>query len=238
MAKQPRPSDRNRTGWATALIAAVIVVGASACGSSNPTAPSSTVDAPSTAPASSAAPATSAAAATSATAPASSAAPASTETASAAAKIRQVEQAGFATPSGNIVCALGAGGVRCDYWDFSQPAENRAPNWELPAKPENCVMDWGNSLTLEETAHLTCHGDAIYSVADVNQPANASNVAWFDPARDATIEVNGLKLAVLGYNETLQSGDVLCSSDATGVTCYNGSTGVGFFISRDSYRIW
>ena len=43
---------------------------------------------------------------------------------------------------------------------------------------------------------------------------------------------------MLGYGQTLQAGDFYCSSEATGVTCYNTITGAGFFISRDSYRIF
>ncbi len=164
--------------------------------------------------------------------------PTTNPSSSQAADLRQVTQAGFASPSGRIVCSLAAGGARCDYWDFSSPVTDRGPKWELPPKPESCVMDWGDSLTLGQSASLTCHGDAIYPVADVDQPANADNIAWFDSTRDTVTQVNGLSLAVLGYGQTLQAGPIQCSSQTTGVTCTNSDTGAGFTISQESYRIF
>ena len=143
------------------------------------------------------------------------------------AALRQITEGGFVSPSGKIGCAISTSGVRCDYGMGATE-----PNWQLPARPTECQLDWGDSLTVDSSARLTCHGDTVFPAADVGAQS------WFDPARDASVNSDHGALAVLGYGQTLQAGDFYCSSEATGVTCYNSITGAGFFISRDSYRIF
>lgn len=59
----------------------------------------------------------------------------------------------FATPSGNIGCALSADNVRCDIGDRT---------WTVPAKPSTCQLDYGNGLVLSGSgAAVSCAGDTL-----------------------------------------------------------------------------
>jgi hypothetical protein len=70
------------------------------------------------------------------------------------------DAATFKSPSGNIGCAIGAGGVRCDI---------RAHAWRPPPKPASCQLDWGNGLTLGKRgrARFTCAGDTLLGAGAV-----------------------------------------------------------------------
>lgn len=59
----------------------------------------------------------------------------------------------FATPSGNIGCALSADNVRCDIGDRT---------WTAPPKPSTCQLDYGNGLVLSGSgAAVSCAGDTL-----------------------------------------------------------------------------
>jgi hypothetical protein len=60
----------------------------------------------------------------------------------------------FATPSGNILCAMNAdSGVRCDIGEVE---------WTPPPKPADCEFDWGSHLQLEEEASFACVSDTPF----------------------------------------------------------------------------
>ena len=136
-----------------------------------------------------------------------------------------LDVAAFVTPSGQIVCMLGADGVRCDYF-----AEDKA--WEAP-RPGNCDIDWGSSLTVDRTAGTSCVGDSIVEKAALD----AGLDSWRKPG-DPTVAWDGMTLVALPYGSTLVGGTFRCDSATTGVTCGNESTGHGFFMSRESIRIF
>lgn len=83
-------------------------------------------------------------------------------------------------------------------------------SWK-PTPPEQpCPVDYGNGIQLDSRgASFVCAGDTTLG-AD----------------------------AVLGYGERAQRGLFFCDSAEEGITCSNLETGAGFFISRDSYRIF
>ncbi|WP_156687384.1 DUF6636 domain-containing protein [Mycobacterium sp. Marseille-P9652] len=80
-----------------------------------------------------------------------------------------------------------------------------------PGPPCSQHIAWGNRFTLQkgQAAAMACHGD--------------------------TLRVPGEQ--TLNYGQTLSAGTITCSSDASGVTCTDGSTGHYFRVSRESYTL-
>ena len=73
--------------------------------------------------------------------------------ASTEAVVRDVPEATFRTPSGNIECALTQSSVRCDIDD---------KRWKAPPKPASCQLGWGNGLYISTgNAGVTCAGDTL-----------------------------------------------------------------------------
>lgn len=135
------------------------------------------------------------------------------------------DAAGFATPSGRIVCIMADNSVRCDFI-----ATDKA--WTSP-QPKGCQLAWGDSLQVEKTAGSTCHGDTL-----ADTPALDSDFVGWRRASDPTVVVNGLTLAALPYGSAIVLGALECDSATTGVTCKNTATGHGFIMSREAYSIF
>lgn len=107
----------------------------------------------------------------------------------------------FMMPSGNIGCTMLASGVvRCNI---------RQRDWAPPAKPADCMLDFGQGLDLATTAGFTCAGD--------------------------TAAVGG---PVLPYGSTIRQGPIECRSDEVGLTCTNLESGHGFLLSAAEYRLF
>ena len=88
----------------------------------------------------------------------------------------------------------------------------REHTWAPPPKPPSCDLDWGSGIQISGTAkpEFVCAGDTA-----------------LDPAS-----------TVLGYGQRTRQGSIVCTSEAAGVTCTNEGSGHGFFLSRDSYKIF
>jgi hypothetical protein len=58
----------------------------------------------------------------------------------------------FSSPSGNIGCAIGKPGARCDIAKRS---------WRPPPKPRRCALDWGQGLSIARhgRGRYVCAGD-------------------------------------------------------------------------------
>jgi hypothetical protein len=84
--------------------------------------------------------------------------------------------------------------------------------WAPPPKPANCDLDWGQGIEISgtETPSFVCAGDTA-----------------FDPSA-----------TVLAYGQHTRQGSIVCDSEQAGVTCTNEASNHGFFLSRDSYRIF
>jgi hypothetical protein len=61
----------------------------------------------------------------------------------------------FQSPSGNIVCMLGADGVACDVSDHTYQVP--------PGPPCSQHLSWGDRFSLQpgQTAQMECHGDTL-----------------------------------------------------------------------------
>lgn len=101
----------------------------------------------------------------------------------------------FYTPSANIGCALLPRAVRCDI---------RKRGWKPPSKPRDCMLDWGNSVSVGATegARILCAGDTLL----------------------------GGSYGQLPYGNVLRRGAITCVSRSVGLTCRN-KEGSGFFLS-------
>jgi hypothetical protein len=89
----------------------------------------------------------------------------------------------------------------------------REHSWSPPPEPKYCIkagVDWGGGLVVgPDRAQFVCAGDTT-----LGGPA------------------------VLGYGHTAQRGSIVCASARAGMTCSNGANGHGFFVSRDTYRLF
>ena len=73
---------------------------------------------------------------------------------------RDVADAMFRTPSGNITCDLSPSSVRCDIAD---------KRWTPPPRPASCDLDWGNGLYIAAgKAGMTCAGDTLIGSAETS----------------------------------------------------------------------
>ena len=83
-------------------------------------------------------------------------------------------------------------------------------DWKPPPANEPCQVDYGNGISLSANgAQFTCAGDTTLGAP-----------------------------VVLEYGQRAQRGNFFCDSAKDGITCSDLRTGAGFFISRESYRIF
>jgi hypothetical protein len=86
-------------------------------------------------------------------------------------------------------------------------------DWEPTPEPKSCKrsgLDYGHGIVLEpDHAEFVCAGDT-------------------------TLGAPG----TLGYGEAAQRGALRCESEEDGMTCSNVENGHGFFLSRQSFRIF
>lgn len=107
----------------------------------------------------------------------------------------------FTMPSGNIGCTMQADGVvRCNI---------RQRDWAPPAKPADCMYDFGQGLVLGRSAGFACASDTAFAGGPVLQ-----------------------------YGSTIRQGPYECRSDEVGLTCTNLESGHGFLLSAAEYRLF
>lgn len=112
------------------------------------------------------------------------------------------QSSSFFTPSRNIACAVSFESVRCDI---------ASKSWSPPAKPADCQLDWGNSVTVgtAEAAQVLCAGDTLF----------------------------GGHYRVLGYGDSIERGGISCLSGTAGVRCSN-QNGEGFLLSYQRLKLF
>lgn len=99
--------------------------------------------------------------------------------------------------------------VACIYFEYDGHKALRCDIGEMnsrpPPKPASCDLDWGHSFQVESrgAAGSSCTGDT-----QLGQP-----------------------LPVLAYGEVWQRSGITCTSEQTGVTCFNADRR-GFSLSR------
>ncbi|MEO3757577.1 DUF6636 domain-containing protein [Mycobacterium sp. B14F4] len=84
-------------------------------------------------------------------------------------------------------------------------------DWSPPPRPADCGFDYGQGVSISESgpAEFVCAGDTTFGSDQV-----------------------------LPYGESMSAGAMRCESAEPGVTCRNSQTGRGFFLSRQSYRLF
>jgi hypothetical protein len=83
--------------------------------------------------------------------------------------------------------------------------------WTAPPKPKNCELDWGSGVAVGKKgkAGIVCAGDTTLH--------------------------QGPKLA---YGHSTSIGAARCTSLTSGMRCVNKKSGHGFFVSRQSYKLF
>jgi len=102
--------------------------------------------------------------------------------------------------------------IGCEVDASATRCDIKERSWAPPPKPAGCDLDWGQGIEISgtETPGFVCAGDTA-----------------LDPSA-----------AVLNYGQRTRQGSIVCESQPAGVTCTNEAGGHGFFLSRDSYRIF
>jgi hypothetical protein len=102
--------------------------------------------------------------------------------------------------------------IGCEVDASNTRCDIRERTWAPPPKPASCDLDWGQGIQISGSAvpQFVCAGDTA-----------------LDPAS-----------TVLAYGARTRQGSIVCESAQAGVTCTNEASGHGFFLSRDSYRIF
>ncbi len=125
-----------------------------------------------------------------------------TEDGSTQADQMVTELTGFTSPTGNIGCYIDQGSVRCDIGDR---------DWEPPAAPSSCKLDYGQGIELRAggAADFVCAGDTALGGGDA-----------------------------LDYGTSIGAGLLVCESEESGMSCRDTETGRGFTLSKQSYEIF
>jgi len=103
-----------------------------------------------------------------------------------------------------------SGNIGCSVGKQGARCDIGEREWKPTPPGEPCELDYGNGISLGSAgAQFTCAGDTSLGAPDV-----------------------------LDYGQRAQRGEFFCDSSQAGITCSNLETGAGFFISRESYRIF
>jgi hypothetical protein len=102
--------------------------------------------------------------------------------------------------------------IGCEVDANNTRCDIRERSWAPPPKPAGCDLDWGQGIQISgaDKPQFVCAGDTS-----------------LDPAA-----------SVLAYGQRTRQGSIVCESAPAGVTCTNEASGHGFFLSRDTYRIF
>lgn len=139
------------------------------------------------------------------------------------------DRAAFVLPSGNIACVLTDQTATCQIFDKGYTPDAAYLVTDLVGP---CAIEDANAMRLvEESAAWTCVTEDLTSDARVEQGG------WWEREIDGdTLEVDGARVGVLPYGETLRVGPVSCTSSEGGVECRNPElNGRRFVLSKDSY---
>jgi len=106
-----------------------------------------------------------------------------------------------------------SGNIGCYVGAEAARCDIRNRDWEPPPgdpAEKNCELDYGQGIVVSEThAEFVCAGDTA---------------------------LGGPR--TLGYGQSSQRGRFVCESEPDGITCSHLDSGHGFFLSKESYRIF
>ncbi|MFN8160786.1 MAG: DUF6636 domain-containing protein [Solirubrobacterales bacterium] len=104
-----------------------------------------------------------------------------------------------------------SGNIGCYLIGGTARCDIRERSWSPPPRPANCPLDWGQGLEVGSSgSRVVCAGDTA-----------------LDPSAP-----------VLAYGRSTAKGSIECVSATEGVTCTDNANWHGFFISRQSYRLF
>jgi hypothetical protein len=120
---------------------------------------------------------------------------------------------GFASPTGNLTCALHQKAAECRAQEHS---------WQAPPEPPYCYeVDEGLITDPGEWGRLTVSGE----------PDGKANFSCGTDPMDPEDHV-------LHYGQYVQVGAVRCESRSNGLTCRNSKSSHGFTLSRENVSIF
>ena len=103
-----------------------------------------------------------------------------------------------------------SGNIACHVSRKAVRCDIRKRDWKPTPASEPCELDYGHGiLATPDHAEFVCAGDTTLGVDDT-----------------------------LAYGERSRRGPFTCLSEPDGITCSHAETGVGFFLSRASFRIF
>jgi hypothetical protein len=105
-----------------------------------------------------------------------------------------------------------SGNINCGIGGGSVRCDTTEHTWPVPPKPATCEFDWGGSVGVgrKDPAEFLCVSDAV----------------------------GGPDSQVLGYGERISVNRFRCASKTKGVRCVNRKSGHGFFVSRETVRLF
>lgn len=116
---------------------------------------------------------------------------------------------GFQSPSGNIHCMYDPGDASVAP---NIRCDIRDVEGPVPPRPRDCDLEWGRSYSImagDARGELICVGDAVF---DDKHP-------------------------VLGYGDVWQEGGFTCTSEQSGISCFNAKRH-GFSLSRTTRKVF
>ncbi len=135
----------------------------------------------------------------------------------------------FSTPSGNIICGGGLGDAG---WDLRCDVNQHS--WRLPPKPADCEFDWGHGTYLAKgRAGLTCVSDTVAG----SDLVGMEGTWWNGKPGSQVVSTERGKVVALAYGASMRFGPITCLSQSDGLHCTDTTTGAGFDISREAYRL-
>src|SRR3954447_23709658 len=105
---------------------------------------------------------------------------------------------------------LPSSNIGCIFGDGNVRCDISGKSFTPPPQPADCDLDWGNGIEVGSgEATFVCAGDTALGGPDV-----------------------------LEYGLSAQRGSLRCDSAESGVTCTNVTTGHGFELSREAFRLF
>jgi hypothetical protein len=106
-----------------------------------------------------------------------------------------------------------SGNIGCVIGGGIARCDIQAHSWTAPPKPSSCIdLDYGNGVEVVggHPGEYTCAGDTVFSPS----------------------------AQVLQYGDKITKNRFTCTSKTSGMRCANRNSGHGFFISRDTVRLF
>jgi hypothetical protein len=130
------------------------------------------------------------------------------------------------------IAELLGGGLGDAGWDLRCDVNQHS--WRLPPKPADCEFDWGHGTYLAKgRAGLTCVSDTVAG----SDLVGMEGTWWNGKPGSQVVSTERGKVVALAYGASMRFGPITCLSQSDGLHCTDTTTGAGFDISREAYRL-